>query len=104
MPPRNNQTDDAEASDSPSTGISVPVKPGLPTTGDAVWLTPDEKCLIQHLIDHQAEAGDNGNFKPKTFHSAAKEVEKIRTEGGPKTYKSCQQKYGTVRHLQCSQI
>ncbi|KAJ7787552.1 hypothetical protein B0H13DRAFT_1516628, partial [Mycena leptocephala] len=66
----------------------------------AVWLLPDEKELIEYLVDHISEAGDNKNFKPKTFKGAADHVELIRTRGGPKTHKSCSQKYNTLRKLQ----
>jgi hypothetical protein len=68
----------------------------LPTSGDAVWLEPDVKGLMEYLVDHLASAGDNGNFKAVTFRGAAEHVDKIRTRGGPKTSKSCEQKYREV--------
>ncbi|KAJ7811103.1 hypothetical protein B0H13DRAFT_2384147 [Mycena leptocephala] len=83
-----------------ATSVPSNLPPGLPTSGDAVWLLPDEKELIEYLVDHISEAGDNKNFKPKTFKGAADHVELIRTRGGPKTYKSCSQKYNTLRKLQ----
>ncbi|KAJ7752714.1 hypothetical protein B0H14DRAFT_2405243 [Mycena olivaceomarginata] len=73
---------------------------GLPTTGAAVWRVPDEMGLIEFLAEHLAEAGDNKNFTPKTFRAAADHLEKTRTKGGPKTFKSCQQKYNSLRKLQ----
>ncbi|KAJ6550061.1 hypothetical protein B0H19DRAFT_951966 [Mycena capillaripes] len=72
---------------------------GLPTSGDAVWLVPDEKRFIEYLVDHVAEAGDNKNFKATTFRGAASHLELTRTRGGPKTAKSCEQKYRTLRKL-----
>jgi hypothetical protein len=55
--------------------------------------------LVGFLAEHLAEAGDNKNFTPKTFCAAADHLEKTRTKGGPKTFKSCQQKYNSVRGL-----
>jgi hypothetical protein len=52
--------------------------------------------LIEFLAEHLTEAGDNKNFTPKTFRAAADHLEKTCTEGGPKTFKSCQQKYNSV--------
>ncbi|KAJ7321924.1 hypothetical protein DFH08DRAFT_969817 [Mycena albidolilacea] len=69
---------------------------GLPTTGATVWRVQDEMGLIEFLAEHLAEAGDNKNFTPKTFHAAADHLEKTCTEGGPKTFKSCQQKYNSA--------
>jgi hypothetical protein len=90
MPRQSGQTDSA----APSATSDAPT---LPTTGDAVWLHPDEKSLIEYLLDNQAAAGDNGNFKAVTFRGAATKVNEIRTRGGPKTSKSCEQKYRVVR-------
>ncbi|KAJ7924569.1 hypothetical protein B0H13DRAFT_1863803 [Mycena leptocephala] len=75
--------------------------PGLPTSGDAVWLLPDEKALIEYLIDHISEAGDNKNFKPKTLKGTADHVELIGTRGEPKTYKSCSQKLSSTLSREC---
>ncbi|KAJ7917928.1 hypothetical protein B0H13DRAFT_2439608 [Mycena leptocephala] len=74
MPRQSGQTDCA----APSATSDAPT---LPTTGDAVWLHPDEKSLIEYLLDNQAAAGDNGNLR----------------QGGPKTSKSCEQKYRVLR-------
>ncbi|KAJ6591443.1 hypothetical protein B0H10DRAFT_1767156, partial [Mycena sp. CBHHK59/15] len=63
---------------------------------NAAWTRPDIKRLLDFLVKHQAEAGDGGNFKPKTFRAAAVAVNLICTKGGPKSYKSCQQKYTRV--------
>jgi hypothetical protein len=40
-----------------ATSGSVPsnLPPGLPTSGDAAWLLPDEKALIEYLVDHISE-------------------------------------------------
>ncbi|KAJ6610795.1 hypothetical protein B0H10DRAFT_2224725 [Mycena sp. CBHHK59/15] len=71
--------------------------PGLLDSGNAGWTCPDIKRLLDFLVEHQAEAGDGENFKPKTFRTAAVDVNLICTKGGPKSYKLCQQKYTGVR-------
>ncbi|KAF7358447.1 hypothetical protein MVEN_00895200 [Mycena venus] len=72
---------------------------GLPTLGGAAWLVADEKRFIEYLIEHVTEAGDNKNFKASTFRGAADHLELTRTRGGPKTAKSCEQKYCTLQKL-----
>ena len=84
--------------DPPSGSMANPV-PNLPTTGDTVWTMPDEKGLIEYLIDHVAEGGDGKKFKMTVFNRAAMAIEVIRTEGGPKTPKLCLGKYDQVRLL-----
>ncbi|KAJ7843368.1 hypothetical protein B0H14DRAFT_2212162, partial [Mycena olivaceomarginata] len=66
----------------------------------ASWLFEDESNLIQYLAQHIAEAGDNKCFTMKTFRAVADHLELTRTKGGPKTAKSCQQKYSNLRKLQ----
>ena len=78
-------------------GAPANLKPGLPTTGDANWLFEDESRLIEFLVENIAEAGDNKNFTMKTFRACADHLELTRTKGGPKTAKSCAQKYSNVR-------
>ncbi|KAJ6544938.1 hypothetical protein B0H10DRAFT_1742385, partial [Mycena sp. CBHHK59/15] len=54
-----------------------------------IWTVLYEAALIEYLIEHLLEAGDGKHLNPTTFHGAAKHRESIRTEGGPKAYKSC---------------
>ncbi|KAK7034105.1 hypothetical protein R3P38DRAFT_3496352 [Favolaschia claudopus] len=84
-----------------SSAASEPLvlKPGLPTTGDAVWLLQDQENLLSYLVDHVADAGDGGNFRAATFRGAAIYMESSRTKGGPKTAKSCESKYRELRKL-----
>ncbi|KAJ7931982.1 hypothetical protein B0H13DRAFT_1485777, partial [Mycena leptocephala] len=63
----------------------------------AAWLQPDEKKLIEYHVEHQAAAGDGTNFKVVTFRGAAIHVNSTRTKGGPKSGKSCKQKYRALR-------
>ncbi|KAF8216706.1 hypothetical protein K438DRAFT_2007510 [Mycena galopus ATCC 62051] len=81
-------------------GAPANLKPGLPTTGNANWLFEDESSLIEFLVENIAEAGDNKNLTMKTFHACADHLEPTRTKGGPKTAKSCAQKYSNLRKLQ----
>ncbi|KAJ6493692.1 hypothetical protein C8R47DRAFT_1269881 [Mycena vitilis] len=99
MPPRTTQEDITGPSDGAPASLR-PEIPDLPDKGDAVWLEPDEKVLLEYLGEHVSEGNENKAFKPVTFRRAAAEVNKIRTKGGPKTYKSCQQKYASLRKLQ----
>ncbi|KAJ7101155.1 hypothetical protein C8R44DRAFT_747352 [Mycena epipterygia] len=88
----------ADAVNSPVDPPTEPVttKPGLLDAGDAIWLHANDKHLLQWLVEHRAEGGDAGNFKPKTFRGAMPGLEEIRAQGGPKTLKSCQQKYASL--------
>ncbi|KAJ7932029.1 hypothetical protein B0H13DRAFT_1526525, partial [Mycena leptocephala] len=63
----------------------------------AAWLQPDEKKLIEYLVEHQAAAGDGTDFKAFTFRGAAIHVNSTRTKGGPNSGKSCEQKYRALR-------
>ncbi|KAF8201924.1 hypothetical protein K438DRAFT_1535690, partial [Mycena galopus ATCC 62051] len=66
----------------------------------ANWLFKDESSLIEFLVENIAEAGDNKNFTMKTFRACADHLEPTCTKGGPKTAKSCTQKYSNLRKLQ----
>ncbi|KAJ7749798.1 hypothetical protein DFH07DRAFT_775298 [Mycena maculata] len=72
-------------------------EPSLPTSVNAAWLPADNKRFLAYLVKHRAEGGDGGNFKPVTHRAAAKHVNEIRKKGGPKTGKSCGQKYAILR-------
>lgn len=63
----------------------------------ASWTAQDETRLLDFLIMHAASAGDGGNFKRATFTAAAVYVNEKRVRGGPKTAKSCQNKWTVVR-------
>ncbi|KAJ7021324.1 hypothetical protein C8F04DRAFT_972992, partial [Mycena alexandri] len=64
------------------------------------WTTADEKAFIEHLIENISKAGDGGNFKKPVYTSAAVALNLIRTEGGPKTSRSCATKYTMLRKFQ----
>lgn len=66
-------------------------------TINASWTVADETALINYLAEHIAAAGDGLNFKIATLRGACAEVNKGRTQGGPKTAKGCKQKWSTVR-------
>ena len=68
------------------------------TTGpdQSIWTLEDETCLVQFLLDHQAEAGDGANFKTSVWNTAGKEMSKHVTKGGPKTAASCKSKWDRV--------
>ncbi|KAK7012648.1 hypothetical protein R3P38DRAFT_2469036, partial [Favolaschia claudopus] len=84
---------------SSATSEPLVLKPGLLTTGGAVWLLQDQENLLSYLVDHVADAGDGGNFRAATFRGAAIYMESSRTKGGPKTAKSCESKYRELRKL-----
>lgn len=62
------------------------------------WTLEDERAYLAYLKQHFAEGGDGASFKMPTFNAAAVELEKIRTKGGKKVGKSCQNKWNLVRH------
>jgi hypothetical protein len=65
----------------------------------AMWTTEDETTLLEFLFQHRASAGDGSSFKMTTFHGAVPVLEATRTKGGPKTAKSCQNKWAMVCRL-----
>jgi hypothetical protein len=65
-------------------------------SGNATWIDKDCVQLLEHLVENKAAAGDSANFKAPTFRGAATALEAIRTKGGPKSWKSCQNKYTSV--------
>ncbi|KAF8958637.1 hypothetical protein BDZ97DRAFT_1616590, partial [Flammula alnicola] len=65
----------------------------------AIWTTADETTLIEFLFQHRASAGDGSSFKMTTFHGVVSVLEATRTKGGPKTAKSCQNKWAMLRHI-----
>ncbi|KAJ7759770.1 hypothetical protein DFH07DRAFT_772102 [Mycena maculata] len=75
----------------------APTESSLPTSGNPAWLPADNKRFLTYLVEHRAEGGDGGNFKPVTHRAAAKHVNEICKKGGPKTGKSCGQKYAILR-------
>ncbi|KAF9476666.1 hypothetical protein BDN70DRAFT_882131 [Pholiota conissans] len=68
-------------------------------TSQAVWTTDDETTLIEFLFQHRASAGDGSSFKMTTFHAAVPVLEAKRAKGGPKTAKSCQNKWSNLRRI-----
>ncbi|KAJ7171315.1 hypothetical protein C8R46DRAFT_993490 [Mycena filopes] len=72
----------------------------LPESGASSWTLSDEKALIEYFIDHLSEAGEGNSFKQPTLNAAAIAMNLIRTEGGPKTARSCQSKYLLLRKFQ----
>ena len=68
--------------------------PGIATA--AHWTLSDEKLLVNFLHEHRSASGDGGNFKMASFQAAAAILEAARTTGGPKTAKTCQNKWIAV--------
>jgi hypothetical protein len=60
------------------------------------WTDGDELALINFLLDHKAEAGDGGSFKPNIWNAAAVEMLKHTTKGGTKVAGKCKAKYVAV--------
>jgi hypothetical protein len=58
------------------------------------WMDADKLALINFLLDHKAEAGDGGSFKP--WNAAAVEMLKHTTKGGMKVAVKCKAKYVAV--------
>ncbi|TFK23132.1 hypothetical protein FA15DRAFT_571423, partial [Coprinopsis marcescibilis] len=62
----------------------------------AVWTEPEEDALLKFLVEHQAEAGDGGNFKKATFENSAASIAHLHQRGAVKTYKTCQNKWSAM--------
>ncbi|KDR71951.1 hypothetical protein GALMADRAFT_213445 [Galerina marginata CBS 339.88] len=71
------------------------------SNNNASWTTPDETALLNFLNTQAAAAADGGTFKMVTFNAAPIVVDAIRTKGGRKTAKACQNKWAAI-HLKKS--
>ncbi|KIK77525.1 hypothetical protein PAXRUDRAFT_166550 [Paxillus rubicundulus Ve08.2h10] len=69
-----------------------------PTSAPVSWSLADVNVLIDEVIAQQAKAGDGLNFRPSvwTSISACPGLSKP-VKGGPKTGKSCREKWKRVR-------
>ncbi|KAI6106309.1 hypothetical protein EDD16DRAFT_1524008, partial [Pisolithus croceorrhizus] len=65
-----------------SLSSSMPPKSSGPK---ASWNEQEVSALIHYLHQHQAEAGDNGNFKSPTYNTAADHITQYLTSRPPKT-------------------
>ncbi|KIM80437.1 hypothetical protein PILCRDRAFT_9617 [Piloderma croceum F 1598] len=61
------------------------------------WSDDDELVLINFLLDHIAEAGDGGSFKPNIWNAAAVKMLKHTAKGGPNIARKCKAKYVSLR-------
>ena len=62
----------------------------------AVWTPEDETALINFLVQHKAEAGDDANFQTAIWNAAAQEMIKHTAKGGAKTAEACKTKWARV--------
>src|SRR5271163_174705 len=62
----------------------------------AQWTLADETLFLNCLIEIKAASGDGTNFKMPQFTTVSAVVDPKRTKGGPKTAKSCQNKWAAV--------
>jgi hypothetical protein len=61
------------------------------------WSDKDVRNLLDFLMQHKAEAGDGGNFKPSVWQAAAETLAKYPPErGASKTAASCKSKWSKV--------
>ncbi|KAI6017344.1 hypothetical protein PISMIDRAFT_116184, partial [Pisolithus microcarpus 441] len=51
----------------------------------AFWNDREVNSLIHYLHQHQAKAGDNGNFKSSTYHATALHISQHLTSGPAKS-------------------
>ncbi|KIK05205.1 hypothetical protein K443DRAFT_55748, partial [Laccaria amethystina LaAM-08-1] len=71
---------------------------------NANWTPADKTAFFEFLHEHKAlevdaAAGNGNNFKVTTYEAAAAVLEAKRTKGGPKTAKSCSNKWNSVCDL-----
>lgn len=60
------------------------------------WTLQDEDKLVDFLFENRASAGDGGNFKESAFQEISAILTPLVSKGGPKTVRSCQNKWATV--------
>ncbi|KIK11733.1 hypothetical protein PISMIDRAFT_122166, partial [Pisolithus microcarpus 441] len=63
----------------------------------ASWNDQEVHALIHYLHEHRAEAGDNGNFKNSTYHSASQYIAQYHTSGPAKSAAMVKNKW--VSHI-----
>lgn len=68
----------------------------------ASWSKEAEFALVHFLVEHKAEAGDNGKFKDMTWTAAADEMAKYHEKGAVKTAKMCKGKWARVSRMPCT--
>jgi hypothetical protein len=61
------------------------------------WTLEDEVKLIDFLAEHSTRSGDGTTFRRAVWNAAADHINKIRTKGAQKTFKSCSEKWARVR-------
>ncbi|KAF5341817.1 hypothetical protein D9611_001842 [Ephemerocybe angulata] len=61
------------------------------------WNAEEEAAFCDFLVEHKAEAGDNGTFKKTTYEKAARAISHLRTKGGAKDASSCMNKWNSMR-------
>ena len=77
-------------------GNNITTKPVTGTKPRYDWSDEDEIKLINFLIEHKAEVGDSAMFKAMVWNAASVLLEKSHVKGGPKTRKSCSDKWTRV--------
>jgi hypothetical protein len=82
------------SSNSPPIGVA-----DTSSTERCHWGPSADAALISFLLDHKAEAGDGGSFKPNIWNAAAVKMLKHTTKGGIKIASKCKAKYVAV-HFQ----
>ena len=60
------------------------------------WSDQDEIKLIRFSIEQKVKTGNSATFKSSICTTAAQHVEQFCTKGGPKTVKSCANKWTRV--------
>lgn len=78
-------------------GVHITVSTSAtPASSRCKWSSEDERAFIDFLIEHKAEAGDNG-FTNKIFQQAATVLQTRGSSGGLKTARTYKNKYARVR-------
>ncbi|KAJ8694087.1 hypothetical protein PTI98_009020 [Pleurotus ostreatus] len=89
-------SDVSAPSNTPATPPNVVPQPP-PQSGRTSWSHKDVVSMLECLKVHVAEAGEGGNFTKTVFTQVAVEVNKIRSQGAPKTAETCKTKYRNLK-------
>ncbi|TFK17172.1 hypothetical protein FA15DRAFT_605615 [Coprinopsis marcescibilis] len=65
----------------------------------AHWEDEEHVAFLKYLVEHKAEAGDNGMFKDTAMEHAAAAIAHLQVRGAVKDTKICQNKYGAFRRI-----
>ncbi|KAJ7636171.1 hypothetical protein B0H17DRAFT_858437, partial [Mycena rosella] len=66
---------------------------------NAAWPIRDERVMLKYFVKHKSTAGDGCSFKLQQYNAVVPLVNAVTTHGGPKTAKSCKNKFNSLKRI-----